>query len=143
MLPNGLPQPPLAVLELPRMREAEAIRQMHEISPIHDRLLEASAGHREFLLGDAQVGEELLGETLGELAIEPLHQRHPFFPRDVVGPDLLRGIVGRAADLASMTGTCRQMLKLGHRARPRRGQPDAQFFKWSAIYPEFLAELFI
>src|SRR5262245_42664706 len=94
VLPGGVPQPPLAVLELPKMRRAETVGEVHEILPVHDRLLEAAARFWELLLRQAQVGEDFLGEALGELAVETPDQRYALFPRDVLRADLLRRVIG-------------------------------------------------
>ena len=52
----------------------------------------------EARLADAHVIEVLLEPLPGELAVEAPHQRHAFLARDVAGADLLRRVVGGAAD---------------------------------------------
>src|SRR5688500_10013872 len=96
--PHGVTQLPLALLVFPQVRRAEGVREVVEVRPIDDRLLEHLRCRREFLRRDAQIAEDLLREALRELPVETTHQRHAFVAVDVGRTDLLRSVVGGAAD---------------------------------------------
>src|SRR6478735_5808618 len=95
---HRVPQLPLVGFALPQVRRAEGVGQLHEIGAIHRRRLEHLRGLREFLRRDAEVAENFVGEALGELAVVAPHQGDALVARDVAGADLLRRIVGCAAN---------------------------------------------
>src|SRR5579883_1747540 len=82
----------------PEMRRAEAVAEVQEVFSVHLRLLELSARFPELARRQAEIAEDLVGEALRELAVEPSHQRDPFLARDVARADLLCRVVGCAAD---------------------------------------------
>src|SRR4051794_20260555 len=86
---------PRAVLLLPEVGRARAFRELVERLARHDRLRELLRGDREFLVGNAQVLENLFREARREFAVVPTRQRHAFFARDVAAPDLLARVDGR------------------------------------------------
>src|SRR6185312_7030883 len=98
VLPDGMPQLPLPAFALPQVRRAELLGECHERLARHGRLGELRRRSRELVGRNAEIAEHLVGEALGELAVEAFDQRYAFVPRDVTGADLLGGVIGRAAD---------------------------------------------
>src|SRR5438128_1000566 len=89
--------PPVPILP-PEMWRAKLVGQFAEGLARHLRPPKRGRRLRELLRADAEVVEDLLGEPLRPLAVEPLHERHALLPRDVAGPDLLGRVVGGPAD---------------------------------------------
>src|SRR6478752_10731110 len=95
---DGVSQFPLAAFLPPQVRRTEGVGQLHEVGTVHRRRLEHLRGLREFLGRDAEVAEDFVGEALRELAVVAPHQGDALVARDVAGADLLRRIVGCAAN---------------------------------------------
>ena len=95
---GGVAQLPHTVLPFPDVGRAEAVGQVHEVIPVHLGLFKQLAGPGEVLAVQRQILENFLLKAVGVLAVELLAQRLAFVQRDFLVADLLRCIVGRAAD---------------------------------------------
>src|ERR671915_1421217 len=98
LVPDGVPEPPLAVVELPEVRRAEPVGEMFDVRAVDERLLEDGAGGGKLIRRDADVAVEVLGEALRKLAVEAAHECHAFVTRDVSRANLLCRVVRGAAD---------------------------------------------
>ena len=74
-------QPPLSFFPHPKMRRAELIAEL-----------------RESLRSYFQVIHDLMEVFFREFPVEAVDQGHAFLPREMSVPDLLGGVVRRAAD---------------------------------------------
>ena len=80
------------------MGAAEAVRQVHKVVAIHPGLLKQLAGPGEVLAVQRQIFEDFLFKAVRVLAVKLLAERLALVQRDLLVADLLRGVVGRAAD---------------------------------------------
>jgi hypothetical protein len=93
-----MPELPSTVDPLPQVRRSEGVRQVVEVTPIHDGLLEHPAGPWKFTRWDAEVTEDLLGEPLRKLMIEATDEGHALLAGDVPRADLLGSVIGGPPD---------------------------------------------
>lgn len=97
-LVGGVAELPHIVLPLPDVGGAEAVRQVHKVVAVHPGLLKQLAGPGEVLAVQRQIFEDFLFKTVRVLAIKLLAERLALVQRDLLVADLLRGVVGRAAN---------------------------------------------
>ena len=80
------------------MGGAEAVRQVHKVVAVHPGLLKQLAGPGEVLAVQRQIFEDFLFKAIRVLAVKLLAERLALVQRDLLVADLLRGVVGRAAN---------------------------------------------
>lgn len=103
-LVGGVAKLPHIVLPLPDVGAAEAVRQVHKVVAVHPGLLKQLAGPGEVLAVQRQIFENFLFKTVRVLAVKLLAERLALVQRDLLVADLLRSVVGRAANAVLNVG---------------------------------------